>query len=74
MTNTITLPRATIQQAIEALQNEFDTDDWKIANATQILTEALAQPPKPIEWGKVRQITTDGRCLGWDGNEINTAS
>lgn len=30
--------------------------------------------PAPTLWGKVRSITPDGRCIGWDGHEVNTAA
>lgn len=29
--------------------------------------------PAPTNWGKVRTITADGRCMGWDGHEVNNA-
>ena len=31
-------------------------------------------PKKQLDFSKVRTITLDGRCMGWDGNEINTAA
>jgi len=47
------------QQALEALQNEYDTDSWKIANAAQILYEALEQPEQePVT------ILPDGSAFG----------
>jgi len=29
--------------------------------------------PAPTNWGKVRTITADGRCIGLDGHEVNMA-
>lgn len=31
-------------------------------------------PKQKLDFSKVRTITLDGRCMGWDGNEINTAA
>ena len=30
-------------------------------------------PKKQSDFSKVKTITLDGKCLGWDGNEINMA-
>jgi hypothetical protein len=47
----MTTLRQAAQQALEALQNEYDTDSWKIANAAQILDETLKQPEQePVAW------------------------
>jgi hypothetical protein len=48
MTDTITLPRTTVQQALEALeevQNHMNTSDWFDMRAAAIKT-ALEQKPK----------------------------
>jgi hypothetical protein len=60
-------------QALEAIEQgeSFDYLDRVIAPA---LRDALKEQARPINFGRVRTITADGRCLGWDGNEINTAA
>lgn len=45
----------------------------EIADLRHFIELRLVQPHW-LDFTKVRTITADGRCLGWDGNEINTAA
>ena len=44
----------------------------EIADLRHFIELRLVQPHW-LDFTKVRTITNDGRCLGWDGNEINMA-
>lgn len=68
---------ATFQQRLQASKPTSE------AEMHVVLLEEIAELRHYIEWyltpvprtdfTQVRTITDDGRCLGWDGNEINMA-
>jgi hypothetical protein len=73
MTDTITLPRATVQQALEAL--EFIADEWGFTHkanrperwrAIDALKAALEQPEQePVAW-RYQNSNTEREYLVWN--------
>lgn len=65
--------RQAAQLTLDAIEQgvSFDHLDNVIA---PMLRKALTKPdPNRQDFSKVKTITLDGKCLGWDGNEVNMA-
>ena len=57
-----------LKLALEALNNQFDSNTWRIAHAIQIIEEALAQPEQCVCGEPLRLNTVhrkDSPCLDY---------
>ena len=61
----MTKERKALELALEVLKNQFDSDSWKIALATQIIEGALAQPEQAKPVGQLLEDTFGRGQVMW---------